>query len=176
MAYTEHLSLVNFECYLATDNSQRLIGLTDVELPTITHQTVEIAGNGIAGQYDMPIAGHIESMEAKLNFRLLDSEQADLFKHRVIDLDLRGSQEREDIGSGILKQIPIKVLIRGIPKEWETGKFEPHATNETTYTISVQRLELLVDNKREMLYDVFNYILEVDGTDELSQVRRNLGR
>ena len=79
MSYMEHLSLVNFECYLATDNSQRLIGLTDVELPTITHQTVEIAGNGIAGQYDMPIAGHIESMEAKLNFRLLDSEQADLF-------------------------------------------------------------------------------------------------
>mgnify|MGYP002626219354 CR=1 FL=1 len=176
MAYTEHLSLVNFECYLATDSSQRLIGMTDVELPTITHQTVKIAGNGVAGQYDMPVAGHIESMELKLNFRLLDSEQADLFKHRVIDLDLRGSQEREDVGNGTLKQIPIKVLARGIPKEWETGKFEPHATNETTYTIALQRLELLVDNTREMLYDVFNYILEVDGTDELAQVRRNLGR
>lgn len=60
--------LINFRVY---NESEDLLGLADVTLPSFESMTETIKGAGLAGEIDSPVLGHYGSMEVEFNWRTL---------------------------------------------------------------------------------------------------------
>ena len=105
--------LINFRVY---ENGNDLVGVADVELPSLETMTETVKGAGVAGEVDSPVMGHFGSMELTLNWRTLEKTNIKLAVFGGVALDLRGSQQVYDSNSATLKTIGTKVVIRGIPK------------------------------------------------------------
>ena len=61
--------LINFRVY---ENGNDLVGVADVELPSLETMTETVKGAGVAGEVDSPVMGHFGSMELTLNWRTLE--------------------------------------------------------------------------------------------------------
>lgn len=82
----------DFRVYVNGKND--LLGLADIELPELNQITEEIDGSGIAGKYESATFGHFESMQFKLNWRLITGEIAPFLNPDAISIDCRiGNQE-----------------------------------------------------------------------------------
>lgn len=55
--------LINFRAY---NDGNDLLGVTDVQLPSLDAMTETVKGAGIAGEVDSPVLGHFGSMETVL--------------------------------------------------------------------------------------------------------------
>lgn len=174
MAVLQQLSLTNFECYL--NGSETLYSLVDIEMPSIELETVDVKGNGIGGTYAAPVPGNFDSFEIKLKHRLIAEDQAKIFRHESISLACYGNQEVIDTSTGNLKQQQMKLLVTGVPKSYNLGTLEPSTALESEVTLEVYRLEIFIDGNAKLKIDKLNYIFEVNGVDEMSQIRKNLGR
>lgn len=164
--------LINYKCY---NESNDLLGVTDVDLPSIEYMTETVKGAGIAGEINSPTMGHFSNMEAKITWRIIDKPLLNLAGNKAHTLDLRGAQQTYDPVSGEYKVLPVKVLIKGATTNTELGKFEQGGTVGGTTTISVFYLKVVVDGTTLVEIDKYNYIANVGGTDWLSDVRKALG-
>lgn len=164
--------LRNFRVY---EESYDMIGTADVELPTLEALTETIKGAGIAGEIAAPVIGHLGSAETKLNWRTVTNRNISLAAPKAHTLDIRGDQQVYDSTAGEYKTCAIKLLIVGIPKNTELGKFEPATTTGTSNTLETSYMKLTIDGKDKLEFDKYNYIFKVDGKDYLSESREALG-
>lgn len=164
--------LINFRVYMDGDD---LVGISDVTLPKLEAITETVKGAGIAGEIDSPTMGHFGSMELELNWRTLLKTNVALAKPTGVDLDLRGAIQVNDSGTGTLKSVPAKVVVRGLPKSTDLGKLEMGSTTDTKNTIEVTYIKITIDGSEVLELDKYNYICNIDGTDYLSGVRDALG-
>lgn len=160
--------LINFRVYL---DGADLVGVADVTLPSLEAMTETVKGAGIAGEVDAPVLGHYSSMELELNWRTLEM----LASPKGIHLDLRGAQQAYDSGKGAYRVVPVKVVVRGVPKTTELGKLDVGATSDTKNTIEVNYIKITVDGEDLAEVDKYNYICSIGGTDYLAEVREALG-
>ena len=164
--------LINFRVYQDGDD---MIGISDVTLPKFEAVTETVKGAGIAGEIDSPTLGHYTSMEVELNWRNIIKSNVILAKPKGVNLDLRGACQMNDSETGTLETVPVKVVIRGLPKATDLGKLEMGATTDTKNTIEVTYIKITVDGEDVLELDKYNYICIIDGTDYLSEVRDALG-
>ena len=80
--------LINFRAY---NDGNDLLGVTDVQLPSLDAMTETVKGAGIAGEVDSPVLGHFGSMETVLNWRTISKPGMNLASQKGVSLDLRGS-------------------------------------------------------------------------------------
>ncbi|ADE57237.1 MULTISPECIES: phage major tail tube protein [Aminobacterium] len=165
--------LINFRVYL--EGSIDLLGVADVELPSLEAMTETVKGAGIAGEVDSPVLGHFGSMGVTLNWRTLTEKATTLAKQRAHALDLRGSVQVYNAASGEYKTTPIKLAIRGIPKTIGLGKFDVGTTSDSSVEFEVVYLKLWYDGVPRIEIDKFNYICVIDEEDYLASVREDLG-
>lgn len=164
--------LINFRVYL---DGGDLLGLADVQLPELEAMTETVKGAGIAGEIDHPVLGHYASMTLALNWRTIESNVMILSQPKAHALDLRGSQQVYDSGAGEYKTVPVRVVVRVMPKKTSLGKLEPGVTTETSNEFEVNYIKIFVSGKKEVEIDKYNYICEVNGVDYLAGVRSDLG-
>lgn len=164
--------LINFKCY---NDANDLIGVTDIDLPSIEYMTETVKGAGVAGEIDSPTMGHFSNLETKLTWRTIEKSLLKLAGNKAHMLDLRGAQQKYDPVTGEYKVVPVKILIKGATTNTELGKFEQGATVGSTTTISTHYLKVLVDGETLIEIDKYNYIANVGGTDWLTEVRKALG-
>lgn len=164
--------LINFRVYQDGDD---LIGISDVTLPKLEAVTETVKGAGIAGEIDSPTLGHFGSMEVELNWRTLLKSNIVLAKPTGVNLELRGAVQLNDSATGNLKTLPVRVVIRGMPKSTDLGKMEMGSTTDTKNTIEVTYIKITVDGETVLELDKYNYICNIDGTDYLTEVRDALG-
>lgn len=164
--------LINFRVY---ENGNDLVGVADVELPSLETMTETVKGAGVAGEVDSPVMGHFGSMELTLNWRTLEKTNIKLAVFGGVALDLRSSQQVYDSNSATLKTIGTKVVIRGIPKNTELGKLEVGTTTDTSNVIEVTYLKVDIDGETVLEVDKYNFICVINGVDYLASVRENLG-
>ncbi|WP_302360344.1 phage major tail tube protein [uncultured Megasphaera sp.] len=165
--------LVNFRVYDGSSND--MIGVADVELPKLEAMTESLKGAGVAGEIDMPVLGHYSSMETKLNFRTVDKNAITISAAKSQKLDIRGAQEVYDKASGEIKVVSVKLVVKGIPKSTELGKFEMGAGTDSSLTLETIYLKLTIDGKTKAEIDKLNYITNIDGTDFSADIRSALG-
>lgn len=154
---------------------ERFGNSSSVELPEMNFKTQTISGAGIAGEYDAPTLGSLESCEIKITFRALYKKVTQLMKQRAVQLSMRGVVQQYDSGTGTLKPLPIRIDARGRVKSFAPGKFEPSELMDSELTFEADVLSVKVNNVEEMLIDKLNFIYRVDGTDYLAEVRTALG-
>ncbi len=164
--------LINFRVY---QDGADLIGISDVTLPKLEAVTETVKGAGIAGEIDSPTLGHYGSMEVELNWRTLLKSNIVLAKPKGVNLDLRGACQMNNSESGTLETVPVKVVLRGLPKSTDLGKLEMGSTTDTKNTIEVTYIKISVNGETVLELDKYNYICNIDGTDYLAEVREALG-
>ena len=164
--------LINFEVYIA---GGRKLGMADVTLPTIEYMTATLSGAGIGGEIEMPTPGHTSSMELEINWRTLNEDTTKLLAMKAHDLEIRGSSELYDAGTGEIKSEAIKINVRTLPKKGDSGSFKPADHTDTKSTLEIIYIKETIAGKVVLEIDKLNYIHYVDGVDFLSSVKSDLG-
>lgn len=164
--------LINFRVY---QNGNDLVGVADVELPSLEAMTETVKGAGLAGEIDSPVLGHYSSMELTLNWRTLEKTNVNLVSPNGVDLDLRGAQQIYDSGTGKYIVRPVKCVIRGVPKKTELGKLNVGATVDTSNVIETNYIKVAINDENVLELDKYNYICNIGGFDFLKEVRKALG-
>lgn len=164
--------LIEFKVY---NDDNDLMGVSDIELPSLEYMTETVKGAGIAGEVDSPTLGHFSSMEAKLTWRTLEKNLFALAGNKAKLLDCRGAQQSTDRSTGEPIVDKVKVIIRGLPKSLELGKFETASVVGATTTLEVLYLKVVVNGKTVVEIDKYNSIANVGGVDYLQEVRDALG-
>lgn len=169
----QSIGLINFEVYKS--GSDRLIGIANVELPTMEYETVDMKGAGLSGTMSMPVRGNFSSMELKLTWRSIEAEATELFGHKSINLSLYGAVSREDSGTHDLKVQRHKLEVSVLSKTLNLGKWEPSSTTDSESTFELQTLNYKIDGKEVLDIDRLNYVFKVFGTDYSRDTRTALG-
>ncbi len=164
--------LINFRVY---EDGNDLLGIADVELPSIESMTETVKGAGIAGEVDSPVLGHFGSMTLKLNWRTVTKPTVHLAKQKNHNLDLRGATQVYNAGTGEYKVSSLKVSVRCIPKTTELGKLDVGATADASNEFEVVYIKVSLDGKEIIEIDKYNYICKINGEDYLKNVREALG-
>lgn len=152
-----------------------LMGIADVTLPNIESMTDTVKGAGIAGEIDSPSIGLFGSMTLGFTWRTITKEAAELMKPGLQSLDIRGNIQEFVETSGTYKQVPLKVVVKGLPKKLEGGKLEQNAAMDAPQEFEVVYYKKTLDGRDLIEIDKLNYVYKVLGQDQLQQVRRNLG-
>mgnify|MGYP000695028629 CR=1 FL=1 len=160
--------LINFRVY---KGGNQYMGIANVDLPQLQFMTTSIKGAGISGEIDSVVMGHLQSMQAKLNFRTPTPENLTLAAPVAHELDFRGSMDYYDNAEGKHKVVPLKVWIKGKPKTIPLGKLEPGATMDNEIELEVLAVGVFIDGKESVYIDKLNYIFRVDDTDYLQEAR-----
>lgn len=164
--------LINFRVF---EDGIDLLGIADVELPSVEAMTETVKGAGIAGEVESPVLGHFGSMSLKINWRVLVRSTIHLAQQRAHNLDLRGAIQVLNAGAGEYRVVPLKVVVRCIPKKMELGKLDVGSKSDASNEFEVIYIKVTLDGKKVMEIDKFNYICEIDGVDSLKDVRAALG-
>lgn len=174
MAVTfQDIGTINFEVYESGTN--RLLGMANVELPTIEYETVDTKGNGLGGTRAFPIRGNTGSMELKLVWRQVNTDYAPLFRHESINLSLYGATSGYEGGSGEIKVIQHRIETRVTPKSDALGKFEPSATMDNEITFEALVFYYYINGVEQLGIDWANMIHRVNGEDYSAPTRQALG-
>lgn len=164
--------LINFEVFIA---GGRKLGMADITLPNIEYKTATLSGAGVGGDIEMPTPGHTNSMELEINWRTLNEDVTKLLAMKAHDLEIRGSNEQYDAGTGAITTEPVKINVRSLPKKGDIGSFKPADHTDTKSTLEIVYLKIAVAGKVTTEIDKLNYIHFVDGVDYLASVRSDLG-
>lgn len=164
--------LINFRVY---EDGKDLLGIADVELPSIDAKTDVVKGAGIAGEVDSPVMGHFGSMNLKLNWRTLTKSTVRLIQQKAHHLDIRGAIQTFDTTSGEYVVSPVKVVVRCRPKKTGLGKLDSSAVMGASNEFEVIYINISLNGKSQVEIDKYNYVCKIDGEDYLAPVRVALG-
>jgi len=165
--------LINFRVY---NETKTLLGMADAQLPSLEAMTDTVKGAGIAGEVESPVLGHFSSMSVTLNWRTVMNDLAGLAVQKSHQLELRGAQQVYDAGKGAYTVVPIKAVVKAVPKKTDLGKLEVGATQDSSWEGEVNYLKLFINNEERIELDKFNFIFKVNGVDYLADVKTALGQ
>ena len=151
------------------------IGVGSVELPPLEMMSETISGLAIAGEVDMPVTGHFGSQEMTIKWNAPCPDAVSLLKNEAHHLDIRASIQGYDAGSGLMQDVPVKAVVRALPKSVSFGAFEPAKKSESETKLQVTYIKIWIGGVERVEIDKFNFIFRVDGVDQLATVRSNLG-
>lgn len=164
--------LINFRVY---ENGVDLLGLADVQLPSLEYMSETVKGAGVAGEVDSLTIGHFSKMTVQFNWRQITKPLIGLAKPIAHQLDIRGAQQVYNASTGEYKVVPIKVVVKATPKKVELGKLNVGATTDSSTEMEVVYIKISIDGVNVLEIDKFNYICNINGTDSLEAVRLALG-
>ena len=161
--------------YKVYNFGQDLIGVAQVDLPAIQSMTTEVKGAGIGGTIDMPVVGMIQSMSTTFNFKTAVRNAYPLMVASFNHLELWGSLQMLEVGSGRLVAVQHKVILRGIFKNLTPGKFAVAETQDRSIELETIYYKELLAGVEHLEIDKYNMIYRVDGVDQLAAIRANIG-
>lgn len=165
--------LIGFAVY---NDSNELVGVADVTLPSLEFMSDTVSGAGIAGELDSPVLGHLKAMELALKFRTITDNVISLAAPKAHALDLRGSIQVYDSGDAVYLTKALKVVVKAVPKKTDLGKLETGKAQDAGSTFSVNYLKVSLAGEEKIEVDILNYKCVIDNVDYLATVRADLGK
>ena len=165
--------LINAKIYYG--GSTELFGVANAELPSLEYITESLSGLGIAGELETPVIGHFKSLPFKFNWNVPNKQAIVLLASITHHLEIYGSIQHHDSGSGELVPEPVKVVLRGMPKKVGTGKVEPAKKMESETELECSYIKMWLGGEEVLEIDKFNFVCRIMGQDMLEQVRKDLG-
>ena len=157
------------------DSGNDLMGIADVTLPSLDAMTEAVKGAGILGEAESPAVGHYSSMTVKLNWRVIVKSLIALATPEAHHLDFRGAIQQYDVTAGAYKMVPVKCVVKCLPKKSELGKMEKAAKQDAGSEMEVIYIKLDIDGKNVLELDKYNYICKINGKDYASDIKAALG-
>ncbi|MGN1149404.1 MAG: phage major tail tube protein, partial [Sutterella sp.] len=162
--------LINYRVY---GEGNDLLGVANVELPSLEAMSDTVSGAGIAGEVESPILGHYGSMTVKFTWRTITAEMTQLAVQKAHALDLRGSQQIYDASLGEYSTVPVHIALRATPKTVSLGSFEVGSTTDSETEFEVLYLKITVDGKEVAESDKYNFVSRFNGEDKLASIRKD---
>ncbi|WP_286978927.1 phage major tail tube protein [Aminobacterium sp. UBA5514] len=164
--------LINFRVF---NESNDLIGVADVDLPSLDAMTETVKGAGILGEIESPVLGHYGSMTLTINWRTVTLHAAELSVPKTHQLDLRGAIQVHDAGTGKYTSMALKVVCGAIPKKTGLGKLDVGAAGDVANEFEVIHIRVWLDGKEQIQIDKLNGVCKINGEDVLAKVKADLG-
>ena len=194
--------LINMEIF---DEGQRFLGYASIDLPEVTYMTQDVTGAGIAGTVNLPSRWITESLTVTLHWRslnafafhLAEQDNHDLCAYGAVNAynsgesgvaganlsETRGRYTTNGVheaptdfrGAGQIRAVPIKIMMRCLPKKVTFGKFQPNEMMESESEFELTYMKVWVDNEEMLELDKFNYTLTINGVSYADDVRSALG-
>lgn len=152
-----------------------LLGVGNIELPSIEYMSETLSGFGLGGEIEVPVKGNFKSMTVKIKWNTVEPEAVQLLETTAHHLDIRGSVEKVDAGTGEFLDLPVKLVLQAAPKTNSLGTMEPAKKMDGETELEVTYLKLWINGVEEMEIDKLNFICRIQGTDLLQVMRINLG-
>lgn len=146
----------------------------EIDVAKPKHLMVNHKGLGMAGTAEF-WAG-VDKLEAKIKWASIYPEAEQLLNSpfQAHYFQVRGSLESYT-SQGRSEQQPLVYLMTGIFKDAGAMTFKLHEGVDTTSVIAVYHSELYIGGIQIFLFDVMANIYVVNGVDQLSAFRANLG-
>ncbi len=151
------------------------LGVATVESPDFEAMTESITGLGIAGEMDIPVAGHFKSMTLKIKWNVVTDKAVVLLQPVAHHLEIRGNIQSLDAGTGTFVNKAVKLVAKSMPKKVGIGKFEPGKKMEPETELELYYYKLWIGGVELVELDKLNFIFVLNGVDQLAEVRANLG-
>lgn len=161
--------------YTVYDDGERLLGTATVELPEIAYMADTLSGAGIAGEIETPTLGHLQAMQLTINWNTIEKGTLSLLQNKGRTLTLRSSQQQLDAAEGKMVSVPVKIVVKTLPKSGALGSFEPGAKTDSTSVLEVIYLKVDINQETQCELDKLNYICKFGDEDLLESVRSDLG-
>lgn len=158
--------------YNVYDNGNKLIGLSDeITIPDFTAVTEEMSGSGLLGKIQEAVMGHFDSQEMEIPFLNLDN---DIFSYanplKVIDLNLRASQQQLNTEAGTAGYRGIRIAVRGKMKSFKPGVLKQGGKMNASITLEVHRILIAIDGETKLELDKLNSVYKVNGEDIMEEM------
>jgi P2 family phage contractile tail tube protein len=165
-------NMINYQVYKDGDV---LIGTANIELPSLDALTEKVKGAGIAGEIEAPVIGHYDVLTLGIQWRTITADAINLAAPVAHALDFRGSQQVYDSSAGSYSTVPVKVIVRAMPKKTSLGKMIVAGQTDSKNEFECSYLKCYIDGDMTLELDKYNFICNIGGTDYLSTVRQDLG-
>ena len=165
--------VINFVVY---EDATEYLGMAEATLPDIEFLTEEINGEGIGGNVEEIIIGHLSAMTTTLNFRTVCKSAVRLLEPRVHKLDLRVAQQQMNNRTSETEVSSLKHIMKVKPKKTALGKVAAASTADVSGEYAVSYYALYIDGKKNTEIDPLNFICIINGYDYLAKVRKALGK
>ena len=165
--------LINAKIYYA--GNTELLGTANAELPSLEYITESMSGLGIAGELETPVIGHFKSLPFKFNWSVPNKQAITLLTSITHHLEVYGSIQHHDSGSGELVSESVKIVLRAMPKKVGVGKVEPAKKMESETELECSYIKMWLGGDEVLEIDKFNFVCRIMGQDTLQQVRKDLG-
>ncbi len=164
--------LQNAKVYL---EGNTLVGVADVELPDVAYMTEKVKSLGISGELEIPVLGHFKEMKTKLKFATATKDFGKLMTPESKLIQVYASLQAYDPSSNAYKSIGYKATMNVLPLSNKAGKVDIGKPMDSEIEFAVSAFKLEVDGQKIYDIDVLNLKCEINGQDQLSEVRTNLG-
>ncbi len=168
------IKLEGMAFYLEGSNEEFATG--DITLPSLTPMTSTVSGAGILGELDLPSPGQYSSMELGITWRTINKHVFDLAGSKIKGIEIRGAFNEFDKTKSAFVIRALKMVVRGVGKGVDLGTLAVNAATDTTNTIEATYLKIFIDGSAVFELDKLNYISRINGTDDLLDVRKALGK
>ena len=165
--------LINAKIYIQGETE--LLGTADAEMPSLEYITESLSGLGLAGEVETPVIGHFKALPFKFKWNTINKAAVNLLTPQAHKLDIHGSIQTYDAGTGKLEPQSYKVFLEGLPKKVGLGKLEPGKKMDSEVELECTHIKMWFAGELVLEIDKLNFICMINGEDVLSQVRRDLG-
>ena len=169
MARKQPLIVANFNVFV--DGGMKLLGLSEVTLPSFEAMSETLSGAGIMGELDVPVTGQFSAMTMTMSFKVMYGDPLDFVVAKTHRFDLRSAMELEDPASYERSVGRERWSVIGPISKIEHGKRAPASVADATIDVAIRRVEHYMDGRRVLEYDQLNDIYIVNGMDMYAQVR-----
>lgn len=167
------MKLSGLAFFMEGSNTDFAIG--DITLPSLTPMSSTISGAGILGNFDMPDAGHYDSMQLGISWRTISKDSFRLVSSKSKKVEIRGAFKEFDKTSGSYVTRALKIVVSGVGKGIDLGTLAQNAETGTTNTVEIIYIKIFIDGDSVFELDKFSYISRINGEDDQEDVRKALG-
>ena len=161
--------------YAAYESGTEFLGMTTAELPSVEFMSEKISGAGIGGEFEEILIGMISSMTTKLNFRTVTNRAVILLEPKEHSITLRVAQDRVNTKNGNAVILPVKHVLKLIPKKTSFGKVGVATVADVSGEYITKYYAVYIDGKKVTEIDPANFICTIEGSNYLSKVNSVLG-
>ncbi|MMZ43892.1 Phage tail tube protein FII [compost metagenome] len=155
--------------------SATMLGNGDITLPSLEAMSETMSGAGIAGEIDVPTSGFYSSLTVDIAWRSVDRAAIKMASTKLHSLDIRGAQQVFDMTLPGMRVEQVKVTIKGLGKTLDLGTFATNSPTDGSTSLEVTYIKIEIGEEKVLELDKLNFIFYVDGSDEMTDVRRALG-
>ena len=150
---------------------ERLVGTTEVTLPTFESMTNTISGAGINGEYESSVPGAFSSTELEIPFRVIDQKAAEILKNEGSTIFLRAAVQSVDSSTNKIVNKSLKITISGRSKGCTIGTAGNAKTMDSSIKLEVTYYKQEFDGVILLEVDKLNNIYVVNGVDQLADIK-----